>query len=46
MANKVDFRTVYTPRPEPVPSPTGDGFEVKREFQTMPDLTVVVLQLH
>ena len=39
MPNKIDFRTAYTPRPNPVPSPTGDGFEVKREFQTLPDGT-------
>ena len=39
MANKVDFRTAYTPRPDPAPSPTGDGFEIKREFQTLPDGT-------
>ena len=39
MVNKVEFRTAYTSRPDPAPSPTGDGFEVKREFQTMPDGT-------
>ena len=39
MANKVDFRTAYTLRPDPVSSPTGDGFEIKREFQTLPDGT-------
>ena len=39
MSNKVDFRTAYTSRPDPVPSPAGDGFEIKREFQTLPDGT-------
>ena len=39
MANKVDFRTAYSFRPVPAPSPSGDGFEIKREFQTLPDGT-------
>ena len=39
MANKVDFRTAYTPRPDLATSPTGDGYEIKREFQTLPDGT-------